>query len=90
LIKVIAWKVSFKLTHAHSPEKAIICDDNLALVLDGALIKVIAWCAKGWDAKAETKASEFRVHCYAEAWTLVALSKVEVTIFPTRDAGLTW
>jgi hypothetical protein len=90
VIIIIAWQVSFKLAHAHSPEKAIICDNDLTLVINGTAVIVVACCSKGWDAKAETKASEFRVHCHTEAWTLVALSKVKITIFPTRSADLAW
>jgi hypothetical protein len=90
VIIIIAWHVSIKLAHAHSSEKAIICDDDLTLVILGTRVKVITCSAKGRDANANTKFPELRLHCLAEAWAPVALSKIEVTVYATGVACLTW
>jgi hypothetical protein len=89
IIVVIAWPVSIKLAHANSPEQAIIRDHHLAFIIRCTLVKVITCSAKGWYAKADAKVSEFRLHFLAEAWSLVALSKVKVAIHTTGCARLT-
>jgi hypothetical protein len=90
IIVVIAWHVSIKFAHAHSPEQAVVCDGNLALVILGALVIVVAWGAEGWDAYADTKGSKLRLDRPAEAWALVAAPKVVVSVLSTCGAGLEW
>jgi hypothetical protein len=90
VIVVIAWHVSIKLAHAHSPEQAVVCDGNLALVILGALVIVVAWGAKGWDAYADTEGSKLRLDGPAEAWALVAAPKVVVTVLSAGCASLAW
>jgi hypothetical protein len=89
IIVVIAWHVSSKLAHANSPEKAIVRDDHLAFIIRCTPVKVITCSTKGWDAKADAKVSELRLHFLAEAWSLIALSKVKVAIHTTGCARLT-
>jgi hypothetical protein len=90
IVKVIAWQVSIKLSHADSPEQSVICHDDLALVILGAHIIVIAGGTERGDAYADTKVSKLRLHCPAEAWALVATPKVVVTVLSTDGAGLPW
>jgi hypothetical protein len=84
VIEVSAGRLSIKFTLAHSPEQVI----DHALVILGAYFLVVAWSAEFRNAYTNTKPSAVRLHCSAEAWALVALPKVEVTILATDRAGL--
>jgi hypothetical protein len=90
VVVVTAWQVSIKLAHADSPEQAIVCNGNLALVILGALVIVIACGPESWDAYADTEDSKLRLDCSAEAWALVAAPKVVVTVLAAEGAGLFW
>jgi hypothetical protein len=90
IIKVSAWQGGIKLAHADSPEQAVVRYDDLAPVILGAHIVVIACGTEGWGAHADTKLSKLRLHCPTEAWARVAAPKVVVTVLAADGARLTW
>jgi hypothetical protein len=90
IVVVIAWQVSIKLAHTHSPEQAVVCDSNLAPVILGADVVVVASSTERWDAYTDTEGSKLRLHRSAESWAPVALSEVVVTILSTDGASLFW
>jgi hypothetical protein len=90
VVIVIAGQVSIKLARTHSQQAAIISNDDLALVINGTPIKVVAWNTEGWKAYADTEGAELRGHRLAEPWARVALSKVVVTVLTAEGAILLW
>jgi hypothetical protein len=87
VIIIIAWQLSIEGAHTHAPDKVIVREDNLALVILGALVVVVAWSTEGWNAHTDAKVSEFRINLRAVAWALVAHSEVEVTVFLTAGCA---
>jgi hypothetical protein len=66
----------------------IVCEDNLTLVVLGALVEVVACSTERWNAYTEAKVEKFRLNDRAEAWALIAHPKVEVTVLTAGCANL--
>jgi hypothetical protein len=90
IIVVIAWVVSIKLAPTHTQQMTQVRNDNLALVILGALVVVVAWSTEGWKSYADTKVAKLRLHCLAEAWAHVALAEVVVAVLAAEGAFFTW
>jgi hypothetical protein len=65
-------------------------NDDLALVVLGALVVVVACSAEGRNSYADTEVAELRLHRSAEAWAPVALPEVLVTVLSADGARLPW
>jgi hypothetical protein len=94
LIAITAWQISIERSHTHAPAQAIVTADNLALVIRGTLVEVVAWFTGKWNALADTKIPQIRLHYLAESWALVTLSKVVVLVvkevLSAGCASFTW
>jgi hypothetical protein len=88
--EIIAWQLSIERSDTHSRDTVIVCKDNLALVILGARVQVVAWSTEGWNANTEAKWPNFRLNFHAVAWALVAHTKVEVTVLATGCAKVAW
>jgi hypothetical protein len=69
---------------------AFVRNDDLALVVLGALVVVVACSAEGRNSYADTEVAELRLHRSAEAWAPVALPEVLVTVLSADGARLPW
>jgi hypothetical protein len=90
VIVIIAWQLSIERSHTDTPDKVIVCEDNLARVILGARVEVVAWGTKGWNAYTHAKVPKFTLNFHAVAWGLVALPKVVITVLTAGCAELAW
>jgi hypothetical protein len=88
---IIARCAIIQLAHTNSPDQSAVRDADLALVINCAPIAVVAIGAKLWDPYTDTNGSKHGAfHCPAEAWALIALIKVVVSLLAAHGAGLAW
>jgi hypothetical protein len=87
---VIAGQVRIKLAHTHSQQAAVVSNDDLAAVIPGALVDVVAFIPGGRTSYTDPKVTELRLHCHAEPWSGVALPEVIVTCQAADGAILLW
>jgi hypothetical protein len=74
------------ITHAQFSEQVI----DIALAILGAPVDIAAWSTKGWNAHTDTSRSGIKLDFPAQAWALVALPKVDLTVRAIDAAGLQW
>jgi hypothetical protein len=85
LVIIIAWQLSIERAHTDAHDTVFVREDNLARVILGATVQVVACSTKiDWNAHTHAKGSIIRVHFLADTWALVAHSKVEVIVLATR------